>query len=133
MMGFAAPALGKVRIGNIGIGARGNGAVSRLLRIPGAEIVGLADLHEERVTKQLAKFEGKTPPKHLCHGSEDAWKRLCEAPDIDLIYITSPWRWHTPMAVYAMECGKHAVCEVPAALSVDECWQLVTTGCCRIM
>jgi len=128
MMGFAAPALEKVRIGNIGIGARGNGAVSRLLRIPGAEIVGLADLHEERVAKQLAKFEGKTQPKHLCHGSEDAWKRLCEAPDIDLIYITSPWRWHTPMAVYAMECGKHAVCEVPAALSVDECWQLVTTS-----
>ncbi|MFA7172975.1 MAG: Gfo/Idh/MocA family oxidoreductase [Kiritimatiellia bacterium] len=128
MMGFAAPVLKKVRVGNIGIGGRGNAAVSRLMRIPGAEVVGLADFHEERVTKQLAKFKDKTPPKHLYHGSEDAWKRLCEAPDIDLIYITSPWEWHAPMAVYAMKCGKHAVCEVPAALSIKECWDLVKTS-----
>ena len=128
MMGFAAPALEKVRIGVIGIGARGNGAVSRLLTVPGAEVVGLGDVHEERVTAQLAKFAEGKRPKHLAHGSTDAWKRLCEAPDIDLIYITSPWKWHTPMAVYAMRCGKHAVCEVPAALSIDECWQLVETS-----
>ncbi len=128
MMGFAAPALEKVRIGVIGIGGRGNGAVSRLLTVPGAEVVGLGDVHEERVTKQFTKFAEGKRPKHLAYGSTDAWKRLCEAPDIDLIYITTPWQWHTPMAVYAMRCGKHAVCEVPAALSVDECWQLVETS-----
>ena len=130
MMGFAAPEMEKVRIGVIGIGARGGGAVSRLIRVPGAEVVGLGDVHEERVTAQLAKFEAgkKAQPKQLSYGSDDAWKRLCEAPDIDLIYITSPWKWHTPMAVYAMQCGKHAVCEVPAALSLDECWQLVDTS-----
>ncbi len=61
-------------------------------------------------------------------GSEEAWKGMCEDPDIDLIYICTPWAWHTPMAVYAMECGKHAATEVPAATTLDQCWQLVETS-----
>src|SRR5690606_31548289 len=61
-------------------------------------------------------------------GSKEAWKAMCENPDIDLIYITTPWEWHTPMAVYAMENGKHAASEVPAAKTIDECWQLVETS-----
>jgi hypothetical protein len=128
MTGFAAPALESVRIGVIGIGGRGNAAVTRLLRVPRAEIAGFGDLHEERVTAQLKKFEDGKRPKHLAYGADDAWKRLCEAPDIDLVYITTPWQWHTPMAVYAMRCGKHAAVEVPAALTLDECWQLVKTS-----
>src|SRR5699024_10677454 len=42
--------------------------------------------------------------------------------------IATPWDKHTPMAVYAMEHGKHACTEVPAAVSLDECWQLVETS-----
>ena len=53
---------------------------------------------------------------------------MCENPEIDLIYITTPWAWHTPIAVYAMEHGKHAATEVPAALTIDQCWQLVETS-----
>jgi predicted dehydrogenase len=53
---------------------------------------------------------------------------MCENPDIDLIYITTPWSWHTPMAVYAMENGKHAASEVPAAVTLDQCWELVETS-----
>ena len=51
-----------------------------------------------------------------------------KTPDIDLIYITAPWSWHTPMAVYAMEHGKHVAVEVPAAVTIDQCWQLVETS-----
>jgi predicted dehydrogenase len=61
-------------------------------------------------------------------GSEDEWKKLCDRDDLDLIYITTPWDLHTPMAVYAMEQGKHACTEVPAATTLDECWQLVETS-----
>ena len=35
---------------------------------------------------------------------------------------------HTPMAVYAMEQGKHVAIEVPAAVTLEECWQLVETS-----
>jgi predicted dehydrogenase len=53
---------------------------------------------------------------------------MCESKDFDLIYICTPWHLHTPMALYAMLQGKHAATEVPAALTIDECWQLVETS-----
>src|SRR5690606_16947813 len=46
----------------------------------------------------------------------------------DLIYICTQWKLHTPMAVYAMQQGKHVAVEIPAATTVDDCWQLVETS-----
>jgi hypothetical protein len=129
MSGFAAQPLDKVRIGFIGLGMRGPGAVERMAHIEGVEIAALCDKYTDRVDKaqtMLSKF-GLTAAKSYS-GSEEAWKGLCENPDIDLVYICTPWAWHTPMAAYAMECGKHACVEVPAAKTVDECWQLVETS-----
>jgi predicted dehydrogenase len=48
--------------------------------------------------------------------------------DIDLVVIATPWEWHVPMALAAMKQGKHVATEVPAALTIDECWQLVNTS-----
>jgi predicted dehydrogenase len=53
---------------------------------------------------------------------------MCERPDIDLIYIATDWVHHVPLAVYAMEHGKHVAIEVPAALDMDEIWQLINTS-----
>ena len=129
MSGYAAPKLDKVRIGFIGLGQRGPGAVERMSHIEGVEIVALCDQYEDRVvkTQRILKKAGLPEAKSYA-GNKDAWKALCESPDIDLVYITTPWAWHTPMAVYAMENGKHAASEVPAAKTIDECWQLVETS-----
>ncbi len=129
MSGYAAPKLDKVRIGFVGLGQRGPGAVERMSYIEGVEIVGLCDQYEDRVEKmqQLLEKQGLPRAKNYS-GSKDAWKQMCENPDIDLIYITTPWSLHTPIAVYAMEHGKHAATEVPAAKTIDECWQLVETS-----
>jgi len=129
MSGFSAPPLEKVRIGIIGLGMRGPGAVERMTHIEGVEVVALCDKYPDRVDKMqamLTKFG--LPQAKSFSGSEEAWKGLCEDPDIDLVYICTPWAWHTPMAVYAMECGKHAATEVPAAINLDQCWQLVETS-----
>jgi len=126
MCGFAAPSLEKVRIGFIGLGMRGPGAVERMSHIEGVEIAALCDKYPDRVDKVqevLSKFG--LPKAKSFSGSEEAWKGLCNDPDIDLVYICTPWAWHTPMAVYSMEAGKHVAVEVPAAKTVDECWQLV--------
>ena len=129
MSGYAAPKIDKVRIGFIGMGSRGPGAVDRMSHIEGVEIAALCDQYEDRVEKIQQKLEKAGIPKAKTYtGSKDAWKAMCENPDIDLIYITTPWAWHTPMAVYAMENGKHAASEVPAAKTIDECWQLVETS-----
>jgi predicted dehydrogenase len=129
MCGYAAPKLDKVRIGFVGLGMRGPGAVERMSFIEGVEIVALCDQFEDRVENMQKLLEKRGLPRAKSYsGSKDSWKAMCENPDIDLIYITTPWSWHTPMAVYAMEHGKHAATEVPAAVTIDECWQLVETS-----
>ncbi len=128
MSGYAAPKLDKVRIGNIGIGSRGTAAIGRLTRIEGVEINAMCDVIPEKLSQALIMYENVGfNPDTYSNGEED-WKKVCERDDIDLIYITTPWNLHTPIAVYAMEHGKHAVVEVPAAVTVDECWQLVETS-----
>lgn len=129
MSGYAAPAIPVVRVGHIGLGDRGSGAVQRLSYIEGVEIKALGDLRKVAVDgsqKYLASI-GR-PAAQEFSGDENIWKKLVELPDLDLIYICTPWVWHTPMAVYAMEQGKHVVCEVPIARTIDEAWQLVETS-----
>lgn len=128
MCGFPAPKLDKVRIGFIGLGNRGPGAVKRMSQIAAVEIVALCDKDPARVEKQQAVLSKANLPKAREYSGVDGWKGLCESNDIDVVYICTPWSLHTPMAVYAMKNGKHAAIEVPAAKTIDECWQLVETS-----
>lgn len=128
MSGYAAPSLEKVRIGFVGLGNRGPGAVERMSRIEGVEIKALCDLRPERVANAGKRILNTSHNPDIYTGSEDSWKEMCQREDLDLIYIATPWYLHTPMAVYAMEHGKHAATEVPAAITLEECWQLVETS-----
>lgn len=128
MCGFAAPKIETVRVGIIGLGQRGPGAVDRLSKIEGVEIKALCDLLPERAEKVKKSLAGTPHSPELYSGSAYAWKKMCERKDLDLIYIATPWEWHVPMAVFAMEAGKHTAVEVPAARTLDECWQLVETS-----
>ncbi|WP_346236953.1 Gfo/Idh/MocA family protein [Niabella insulamsoli] len=128
MSGYAAPKLEKVRIGFIGVGNRGSGAVSRMSHIKEVEIVAICDHRPERVANSQKTLEKAGLPKAKEYTGEEGWKDLCQRNDIDLVYICTPWSMHAPMGVYAMEHGKHAACEVPCAVTLDECWQLVETS-----
>ena len=128
MSGYAAPKIETVRIGFIGLGNRGPGAVSRMSKIDGVDIKALCDIRPEKAEKAKASLANTNHKPDVYSGGENEWKKVCERKDIDLIYIATPWKLHTPMAVYAMEHGKHAASEVPAAVTVDECWQLVETS-----
>jgi predicted dehydrogenase len=128
MSGYAAPKLDVVRVGIVGLGMRGPGAVNRLSKIEGVEIKALCDLRPEMVDKVMNSLEGTAHNPDTYSGSAYAWKEMVDRDDLDLIYIATPWEWHTPMAVYAMEAGKHACSEVPIAVTLEECWQLVETS-----
>ncbi|WP_296698791.1 Gfo/Idh/MocA family oxidoreductase [Algoriphagus sp.] len=128
MSGYAAPKIETVRVGIVGLGMRGPGAVDRLSKIDGVEIKALCDLIPERVEKAKEQLKGTSHNPEGYSGKVYSWKEMFERPDLDLIYIATPWEWHTPMAVFAMEAGKHAACEVPIARTLDECWQLVETS-----
>ncbi len=128
MSGYSAPKLETVRIGFIGLGMRGPGGVEAMSKIEGVEINGLCDHRPKEVEKVQKMLEG-TPHNPVSYtGSDNAWKEMVDSDDIDLIYIATPWDWHVPMAVYSMEAGKHVAVEVPAAKTIDECWELVETS-----
>ena len=130
MAGYAAPALEQVRVGVIGTGSRGRSNTGRFARVEGVEIVALCDLEDSAVNatvEELKQITSRHSPA-LYHGTQDVWKELCDRDDIDLVIINTPWHLHAPQAVYAMEKGKHVATEIPAAQTVEECWQLVETS-----
>ena len=128
MHGYAAPKLEKVRIGFIGVGSRGGGHVTRFNRIEGVEVKAICDLVPERVKDAVDSVKSAVNKPDSYTGSENAWKKLCEREDIDLIITATPWALHVPIALYAMEQGKHVGIEVPAAKTIEECWQMVETS-----
>jgi len=128
MCGYAAPKLDVVRVGFIGLGMRGPGHVERMSKIQGVEIKAICDLVPEKVDKVKEKLKGTSHNPDTYSGSAYAWKKMVDRPDLDLIFILTPWDWHVPMAVYAMEADKHVAIEVPAAKTLEECWQLVETS-----
>lgn len=124
VMDLATQPLKTVRIGIIGLW-RGAGAVNSFSQIDGVEIVALCDLIPERINncRKILQKNGRKEP--FIYSKEDDWKKMCEREDIDLIYNATPWDLHVPIALYAMDHGKHVAIEVPAALTVADCWALV--------
>ena len=125
---LACPPLPTVRIGFIGLGNRGMATLRRYLVIDDIEIVALCDIAPDHLDEAQALLanDGRYTP-HL-YNTQEGWRHLCERDDIDLVYVCTDWLTHTLMACYAMECGKHVAIEVPAATTVNECWQLVNTA-----
>lgn len=128
MSGFAAPKLDIVRVGFIGVGSRGSAAVERISRIDGVKIVAICDELPEAAEKAKARIQTPGHPAILYSGKEDVWMELCRREDIDLIYVATPWALHAPIAIYSMKYGKHVALEIPAATTVEDCWQLVETS-----
>ena len=129
VFGLRFPPLDKVRIGFIGVGSRGSSLLGNLLDVEGVEIKAVCDVVPERVKGAQQRVVARKQPEPAGYADgETAFEDLCARDDLDLVYIATPWDWHTRMAVSAMNHGKHAAIEVPAALTLEECWQLVDTA-----
>lgn len=129
VINLVTPKLDVVRVGFIGLGMRGPGAVSRFTQIPGTQIVALCDLKPENTAKcQKMLAKAGLPAATEYSGDTAAWKKLCERNDIDLVYIATDWKHHAMMGKYAMEHGKHVAIEVPAAMNMKEIWDLINTS-----
>jgi predicted dehydrogenase len=127
----AAPAAGDqpIRVGFVGIGGRGRGLLRNLLKLKNVEVPALCDINEENLARAqtMVAEAGQTKPEGYSR-SETDFRRLCDRSDLDLVFNATPWQWHTPISVAAMNAGKHAATEVPAAQTVEESWQLVETS-----
>lgn len=116
-----------IRFGLIGAGERGRYLLHELLACEGVEVRAVADVHSESVEQAARRVTGAGQPAPALYNGEDAWRRLLEE-DLDLVYIATPWDTHTAYAVAAMQAGKHVGLEVPAAVTLEECWELVETS-----
>jgi len=124
-----APMKDGVRVGVVGIGARGIGAVSRLMMVPGVTVTAVCEIRAEYAEQGRKAVQDKTGVRPLVFsGAAEAYKRLCDSPKVDVVYNCTSWDAHVPIAVYAMKAGKHALVEVPSAMFVEECWELVETA-----
>lgn len=118
-----------VRVAIIGLGMRGPGVVHNFSHMPGVEIVALCDVLEantQKANKILAKA-GK-PQAQEFFGDTTIWREVTKLPNVDLIYVATPWSSHATIGVQAMNDGKHVAIEVPAAMNLQEIWDLVNTS-----
>ena len=120
--------LDTVRVAFIGLGMRGSGAVHRYTFLEGVKVVALCDVVPENIERANKTLEERGFSKAEAYTGPEDWKKICERPDVDLVYVCTHWDLHAPIGVYAMEQGKHVALEVPAALTIEECWQLVNTA-----
>ena len=125
VIGLRADKMQNVRVAFVGLGMRGPWAVNRFAHIKGVEIVALCDYEQERA-EACQKFlkEQNLMPASVYYG-EKGYEELCKRPDIDLVYVATDWDHHFPVAKCAMENGKHTAIEVPSAMNLEQCWELI--------
>lgn len=118
----------KVNVGLIGVGLRGMGHLSNLLRREDVNVTAVADIDQDRIKIAQDRVSKAGKPAVKVFGSNDLdYRNLLELPDVDAVVIATPWLWHTRMAVDSMRAGKFTGLEVSAANTLEECWDLVNT------
>ena len=129
LVGFAAEPIDTVGVGFVGLGMRGSDAVERYVYVPGSKIAAICDIETARVDSSLSYLKRLDIPLPAAYsGEEESWKQLCENPDVDLVYIATDWLHHVPVALYAMQQGKHVAIEVPSAMTMEDIWALIDTA-----
>jgi predicted dehydrogenase len=117
-----------VRIGIVGTGGRGVSLLRILLRMDRVSVPALCDIDRQNLERAAALVEKSGRPAPETYAGEEDYRRLVARDDLDAVLIATPWEWHAPMAVSSMRAGKYTAVEVPAAISLEECWELVDTS-----
>ena len=136
---FPSQANKRVKMGFIGTGMRGQWVLWLAAKYPEVDIPAICDIDDGMIESALRilKDAGKSEPRIYKNGPED-FLNMVQNETLDGVYIATPWEWHHPMAIAAMKNGMHVGTEVPAALTVGDCWDLIniserTGKLCMIM
>ena len=127
---FRTTPLERVRIGFVGVGNQGSGHVRNFLRIDGVDIVAICDTHAPHLARaqKIVTDANRPLPKGYGERGERDFERMIGEEQLDLVFTATPWEWHAPVMLAAMRAGQHAATEVPMAVGLDECWELVETA-----
>ena len=114
----------KLKVAVIALG-RGMGHVQALLALPDVEIAYLAEVDPKRLEAGLGVVEKKQ--ETTCIGVKD-FRKILEDETVDAVFIASPNFWHTPMALLAMQAGKHVYVEKPGSQNPHEAEMIVAAS-----
>ena len=130
---FVAPKLETIKAAFIGVGARGPGHLKFFASLPGTEVVALCDLYQDltqKWSKEAEKIGNGVRHKKVAQyfGDENQWRKMLDEVKPDVVFISTNWNNHAPMAIEAMKKGAHAFVEVPIAVTLEEMWEIVNTS-----
>jgi hypothetical protein len=119
----------KIRAGIIAVGLRGQLHLEEMLKRSDVEVNAIADPDKGMIAmaQKLVKQYNKKAPAEYSNGNED-YKNLLKRDDIDAVIIASPWKWHAPQGIDAMNAGKIVGMEVCGAIKLQDCWDFVTVS-----
>lgn len=118
----------RLRVGLIGVGLRGMNHLNNLLNRDDILITALCDIDPRRIAVAEEALQKASAPKAKTFGKNDYdYRNLLALKEVDAVIISTPWLWHTRMAVDNMKAGKYTGLEVSAANTLEECWDLVNT------
>ncbi|MCR5693779.1 MAG: Gfo/Idh/MocA family oxidoreductase [Clostridia bacterium] len=112
----------KLKLGVIGLGARGGYLVDLFLTMDNVTVTALCDVYEDRVESASARVEASCGKKPF--GSTD-YRELADRKLCDAVVISTGWEDHVDISVYFMEAGIPVGLEVGGAYSLEDCFRLV--------
>lgn len=118
----------KLNVAFLGVGLRGQSHIALVLNREDCNVVAINDVDDTMINRAKELFTKKGKPQPTVYKGEKAYLELLEKEDVDAVIISSPWRWHSEMAIAAMKAGKYVGLEVCGGFSMDECWELVNTS-----
>lgn len=120
----------RLRLGVIGTGLRGQSQLRVLVGREDVEITALCDTQAVMLERALAILDqaGRRKPRvYGGDGDENAWKAMLDAGDLDAVLIVTPWEWHAPQAIAAMQAKIAVGCEVVAGITLEDHWDVLRT------
>jgi predicted dehydrogenase len=108
----------RVGLALIGAGGQGMGDTRAALEVPGVELVAACDVYDGRLTRAKEIWCSQI------FTTRD-YREVLARPDVDAIILATPDHWHVPIAVAALEAGKHVYCEKPMIQTAPEGLKLV--------
>ncbi len=124
---FASMAPLKVKMALIGVGLRGQNHLELLLTREDVEIVAICDISDVmlKTAKEMINKSGKKMPQ-IFTGDNYAWKKMLELKNLEGIVISTPWEWHKPMIIGALDAGvKYVGTEVILGITLQDHWDVV--------
>lgn len=117
-----------LRIGMIGTGMRGQVLLRELVSRDDVEVAALCDIEPlmlRRALDMVARAGKARPATFGEDGDSQAWRRMLDTGKLDGVIIATPWEWHAPMAIHAMQAKVAVGCEVVAGVTLQDHWDVL--------